>query len=157
MKPQGNHAGMRSLDRRFPLDEDYLKNALQVAPWVALAYAILDHEEQAGEILTCANEVCAADKAGRVYNGNRVGIGSKPGATWKPIRRNTWYMRKVKSDKLSPRQQLLCLIAAIEDSEPFDFSLLLGVRGADLPRSEPEGPAAPGEPPSPPLPLAAGA
>lgn len=76
MTPQSNHAGMRSLPVRYPIDEAYLATALQVAGWVALAYAAFGQVEQAGEILRCARELRDAQKE-EPFKRHRRGLGSR--------------------------------------------------------------------------------
>ena len=42
-----NHVYMRSLPSRFLADTEIIGKALELAPWVAPAYAVLDQEELA--------------------------------------------------------------------------------------------------------------
>ena len=140
MTPQGNHIGMRSVGVQYPMDEAYISAALALAPWIALAHAVLGDEELPGDILTAVREARDIEK-GDVPHRMAIGPGSHDRGTasyhFKWRRKNTSYVPKVKRERVNPQEALLSLIAAIENDP-----LALGIRGFDPPRSAPEGPAA---------------
>jgi hypothetical protein len=72
-----NHVYIRLLPTRFCADTIIISKALELAPWVALAYAVLGQDDRASDTLTAIREV-------RDANTYRIG----PGCTRKKSHRS---------------------------------------------------------------------